>query len=744
MDTDLIRARTNQHNESDSQENLKFDLNEEVLAQWDQTKSYPAKIISYLKGQYCRVLFYDGFKKKVKINSLQKMPENYQGEHFPSQNITKSSNLVNDQTIEQNNSICETCGKGFRKESLLLQHKKHFHKIELDIDDVPSIVPPQLRINKSSRASHHSKESTGENSGTDSNKVKHAVTDSETSGDSDLESLTLRESGEKRKIENSKLIIDNSDSKKSKIETKTSDSNSSSSLKDQPLNSSQNTSLSNSNSSNWQNVPMKPLIVKIPSRKCTKPNNTLPFRDARQEAEEHENDNIEEFVKCICPLDEESGLMVQCELCFTWQHGSCMGFKREEDVPPHGYFCQFCRFPLKSVRSQKNSYQLNYWLKMLQCPQFNQVNDYAKNNSQNNDFRITSELSHHSAPKTPNKWNKLNKINSDYLKINRKSFTLHDLTSRSESSNFESVFDHPIDSPIHHRSGENFSRNFVDSDSSTREIGSSLFYDRHLLAGENDEEDELIPIRGTNQLSSALYDCMLNLHSLNYKIHQNSPENCKEIASHQQKLMENLLAIQNKVDAIEKILEQKDSLAYHTSSSTLSATSPENYGISNEMSQISTANNYSFSATGMHPSNSSLIENRLMNEINDNSNDQQHSTVNSCEFSPNENSGLKAIDVVNNRNNISINSSSNLTIADDSQSLNQSKALARLFIANSNVSSIEQESSIDLSTNRLPNRPSMSHDYLPLNLTDGEMKLELAYHYKDLQLAKEIILLASR
>lgn len=38
MDTDLIRARTNQHNESDSQENLKFDLNEEVLAQWDQTK----------------------------------------------------------------------------------------------------------------------------------------------------------------------------------------------------------------------------------------------------------------------------------------------------------------------------------------------------------------------------------------------------------------------------------------------------------------------------------------------------------------------------------------------------------------------------------------------------------------------------------------------------------------------------------------------------------------------------------
>lgn len=44
------------------------------------------------------------------------MPENYQGEHFPSQNITKSSNLVNDQSIEQNNSICETCGKGFRKE----------------------------------------------------------------------------------------------------------------------------------------------------------------------------------------------------------------------------------------------------------------------------------------------------------------------------------------------------------------------------------------------------------------------------------------------------------------------------------------------------------------------------------------------------------------------------------------------------------------------------------------------------
>lgn len=69
-----------------------------------------------------------------------------------------------------------------------------------------------------------------------------------------------------------------------------------------------------SNNSLSTTTAMKSLTVMIPSKKSQKPNNILLFRDARKLAEEHENDNIDEFVKCICPLGEESGLMVQCEV----------------------------------------------------------------------------------------------------------------------------------------------------------------------------------------------------------------------------------------------------------------------------------------------------------------------------------------------------------------------------------------------------------------------------------------------
>ena len=49
-----------------------------------------------------------------------------------------------------------------------------------------------------------------------------------------------------------------------------------------------------------------------------KPNMTLPFnvQKAPEIAKEQDNDNIDEIVKCICPLLEENGLMVQCEVCY--------------------------------------------------------------------------------------------------------------------------------------------------------------------------------------------------------------------------------------------------------------------------------------------------------------------------------------------------------------------------------------------------------------------------------------------
>ena len=35
--------------------------------------------------------------------------------------------------------------------------------------------------------------------------------------------------------------------------------------------------------------------------------------------------------------------MVQCELCMAWQHGPCMGFASESDIPEGDYYCERCK-----------------------------------------------------------------------------------------------------------------------------------------------------------------------------------------------------------------------------------------------------------------------------------------------------------------------------------------------------------------------------------------------------------------
>lgn len=53
------------------------------------------------------------------------------------------------------------------------------------------------------------------------------------------------------------------------------------------------------------------------------PNTLLPFWDARYVRSIHESDDVDELVHCICDFKEESGLMIQCEICLTWSHGEC-------------------------------------------------------------------------------------------------------------------------------------------------------------------------------------------------------------------------------------------------------------------------------------------------------------------------------------------------------------------------------------------------------------------------------------
>jgi hypothetical protein len=103
-----------------------FELNEEVLARWNDSKLYPATIIQkYEEQNSVLVLFYDGYRKKVKFNAIEKMPVNYGGIRIPEQNLEKEFRV----RVDHNEFKChfDDCQKGFRKQSLLIQHLKHYH-----------------------------------------------------------------------------------------------------------------------------------------------------------------------------------------------------------------------------------------------------------------------------------------------------------------------------------------------------------------------------------------------------------------------------------------------------------------------------------------------------------------------------------------------------------------------------------------------------------------------------------------
>ncbi|CAB4028027.1 PHD finger 20 1 [Paramuricea clavata] len=51
----------------------------------------------------------------------------------------------------------------------------------------------------------------------------------------------------------------------------------------------------------------------------------------------------EDVVRCLCGVYEDSGMMIQCEQCFTWQHSDCVNVG-EEQVPTK-YFCYVCKNP---------------------------------------------------------------------------------------------------------------------------------------------------------------------------------------------------------------------------------------------------------------------------------------------------------------------------------------------------------------------------------------------------------------
>jgi PHD finger protein 20 len=77
-------------------------------------------------------------------------------------------------------------------------------------------------------------------------------------------------------------------------------------------------------------------------------------------------DGAMELINCVCGYTEEDGLIIQCDLCFCWQHGSCNLIDREEDVPDK-FICHVCRSPSKERKSRKYSHDQD-WLKKGTLP----------------------------------------------------------------------------------------------------------------------------------------------------------------------------------------------------------------------------------------------------------------------------------------------------------------------------------------------------------------------------------------
>ncbi|XP_059478568.1 PHD finger protein 20 isoform X2 [Neocloeon triangulifer] len=106
----------------------------------------------------------------------------------------------------------------------------------------------------------------------------------------------------------------------------------------------------------------KPLAITKP------PAPPIPKKSPRKSPRKDQlvDDGAMELINCVCGYTEEDGLIIQCDLCFCWQHGLCNFIDREEDVPDK-FICHVCRNPPRERKSRKYSHDQD-WLKKGSLP----------------------------------------------------------------------------------------------------------------------------------------------------------------------------------------------------------------------------------------------------------------------------------------------------------------------------------------------------------------------------------------
>lgn len=447
-------------------------------------------------------------------------------------------------------------------------------------------------------------------------------------------------------------------------------------------------------------------------------------------------------------------------------------------------FCEFCRNPTKlAIKSQRTSYQLNHWLKKALDPVF-MPTYYPQYSHQ------TPVYSHHNS--------------------HQNQFVPNPFEDEDDDDNSYQVGHHSFDSQV----------------------------------------------QATNLLSAALLDVMRNLHSLNVKISSDrqarkelqlkkmeesvNGEEIKEekmeedddvkdaeIIERQARLKECLELISAKLEKIENEMEAKDSFDIHTSSSTLTAASPENYGQFTEIGQSSgtsaaagtdlpstdgKADSFSMSQGSNDNLNNTTLENTasvsnsvIKTEDAENKGKESEgstttelvteastlvppltSTQTPATTEAGDSVSTPPVDTVASSNDISAPATVPFTeilpsspaeskaeveqkplqnsiadtinfalpttpsVEDQQLQLQQDKlqqhhfqvpSLARLFIPPGQYDNLAAgDDSLRLEHHHNHPRPTMTHDYLPLGMDDSHLKLEIAYHHKDLKVAREIVM----
>ncbi|CAL8094861.1 unnamed protein product [Orchesella dallaii] len=76
-----------------------------------------------------------------------------------------------------------------------------------------------------------------------------------------------------------------------------------------------------------------------------------------------------DVINCICNNKTEFGLMIQCELCLCWQHGSCFNVQSNSQLPEY-YACQSCAEPQNVRFSRKYEWAESEFYKLGKLPSF--------------------------------------------------------------------------------------------------------------------------------------------------------------------------------------------------------------------------------------------------------------------------------------------------------------------------------------------------------------------------------------